>query len=126
MKVKTLIELPMPLRLIRQGREPFHKIGTTISHPKAFRLVQLGVAVPADKECEDKVRTILPMMDRLIFLGKRSERGIHMDDFKAYEDGLMTGYKPDGTHGDSWQHGPNWTEGCEADYYSGQEDDDDE
>jgi hypothetical protein len=50
--------------------------------------------------------------------------GIQPEDYDAYARGLMTGYKPDGKDGDTWIHGPNWTDGCEADYYSDDEDED--
>ena len=107
---------------------PWLKAGTEIDNRNAFRLVQQGVAEPADKECAERAKMSDARMDAAIKAYTRLDRGIHMDDFSAYEQGLMIGYKPDGKRHDTWLHGSNWREGCERAYYESknQEDDDDD
>jgi hypothetical protein len=34
------------------------EVGTVVEHPSCFRLVQLGLAIPADDECRDKLREL--------------------------------------------------------------------
>jgi hypothetical protein len=126
MKARLLRDMPVHPKRVKEGFPPWLPAETIIDNPRAYRLVQQGVAVPADKECEERTRITNADMDKRIKAYERLDRGIHMDDFDAYAQGLLIGYKPDGADGDTWIHGPNWSEGCEADYYSGQEDEDDD
>lgn len=126
MKVKLLRQTAIHPKRVKEGYPPFFPEGHEIEHPKAYRLVQSGIAIPADKECEEKCRSFIHRMDELVFTGERRERGIHMDDFEAYGQGLMIGYKPDGKRHDTWLPGPKWTEGCERAYYESQEDEDED
>lgn len=118
--------MPIHPKRVKEGFPPFYEAGHIIEHPYAYKLVRAGVAIPADNECEERCKPILGRMDEIVFAGERRERGIHYEDFDAYKRGLMVGYKPDGTEGDSWIHGPNFYEGCEAEYYSGDEEEDDD
>lgn len=124
MKARLLRDMPIHPKRVAEGHPPFYKAGRVIDNPRAYRLVQQGVAAPADKECEARAKMSDDRMNAAIKAYERLDRGIHMDDFEAYKHGLMIGYKPDGTDGDSWIHGPNWYDGCEAEYYSGNEEDD--
>jgi hypothetical protein len=126
MKVKLLTRIPVHPKRVKPGEPPFFDPGHLISHPHAYKLVQLGIAVPADRECEEKCRPFIHRMDELVFAGERRERAIHHEDFDAYKQGLLIGYKPDGKAGDTWQPGKNWTEGCESEYYSCNEEEDDD
>ena len=81
----------------------FWKVGAIISHPQAFRAVQMGVAIPADEECriaanmsEERLAAAQHAYERLI-------HGIHPEDFAAYDSGYLTGYNADG----SWIPGPS-------------------
>lgn len=126
MKAKLIIQMPKPPKLIRNGDSPFWDAGKVIEHPRAYRLVQQGVAVPADKECELKASMSDDRMIAAAAAYDKVSKGIASEDYEAYDAGLMTGYKPDGKRGDTWQHGPNWVPGCEDEYYSDDEDEDDD
>lgn len=102
------------------------KAGTVIDHPDAWKLVLQGKAVPADEECKRKVPFTPSQMQAAINAGEKLSRKIAPDDYDAYDRGLMVGYKPDGSDGDTWKPGPNWVPGCEAEYYSDNEEDDDD
>jgi hypothetical protein len=126
MKAKLLRQLPIHPKRVAEGFPPFYEQGHVIDHPHAYRLVQQGVAIPADRECEEKARMTNAKMDAAIVAYDRLDNGIHPEDFDAYSRGLLSGYKPDGKTGDTWKPGPNFYEGCEAEYYSGNEDEDDD
>lgn len=70
--------------------------GTRINHPDAFRLVQLGVAEPADEAC----RAAHGMTPEQILAARagyeKVDRGIHPNDYAAFDRGEMVGYYPDG------------------------------
>lgn len=88
-------------------------VGSEIEHKDAGLLVLMGCAEPADEECE-KATSYDPATQsgwRLAF--ERLQRGIHPDDFKAYDDGLMIGYLPETGQ---WKPGPTWYDGCEEEY----------
>lgn len=80
--------------------------GTLIDHTDAWRLVRRGVAEPADVECRDKADMTREAFERAAYAYERTNRGIHPEDFDAYDSGLMDGYKADG----SWIPGPNYAE----------------
>lgn len=126
MKAQLIRRLAIHPRRVAEGYPPFYEAGHVIDHPKAFRLVQQGVAIPADKECEQRAAMTNAKMDAAIYAYERTSKGISSEDFAAYNRGLMVGYKPDGEEGDTWKPGPNWYEGCEADYYSEIEEEDDD
>ena len=78
--------------------------GTTIDHAEAYRLVQMGVAEAADRECARAAGVTPEQFEAAKVAYERMSRGIHPDDFDAYAAGLMVGYNPDG----SWIPGPNY------------------
>jgi hypothetical protein len=127
MKAELIKDMDTPHHRIAKGEPPVKKAGTIIVHPHAWALVRLGVAIPADKECEEKANMSREQIDAA---GKiYAKAGIAHEDHDAFDQGLMTGYKPDGTRGDTWIPGPKWSEGAEQAYYDSrkeQEDDDDE
>lgn len=100
--------------------------GTPISGRNVHLLCLQGIAVPLDAECRAKVNMTDSQIEAASNAYDIIDRGIHPEDYDAYKQGLMTGYKPDGVEGDSWIHGPNWTEGCEQAYYAEREDEDDD
>lgn len=84
------------------------RAGTIRSSPpfKAFdivTLVQMGCAEPADEECAKAANMTSDQMAAAQYAYERANRGIAPEDFEAYDAGLMTGYRPDG----SWIPGPN-------------------
>ena len=117
-------------RDIRTGKKRMrlgvHPVGTIINGPKAWLLCLQGVAVPADAECRRRVPMTDGQIEAAMNAYEKIDNGIQPVDYDAYDRGLMVGYKPDGKKGDEWKPGPNWTEGCEADYYSYEEEEDDD
>lgn len=80
--------------------------GTVIDHTDAWRLVRRGVAEPEDAECAIKSCMTPEALERAAYAYERADRGIHPEDFDAYDKGLMDGYNPDG----SFIPGPNFAE----------------
>ena len=72
--------------------------GSVIDNPRAFRLVQQGVATPEDDECTQRCSMTLQQMADAQLAQKRVAAGIHPDDYAAFDAGLMTGYDEDGKH----------------------------
>jgi hypothetical protein len=127
MKAQFVLRMPIHPKRVKEGYPPFYEPGHVLDHPQAFRLVQQGVAIPADAECEKRLgEAFMKNLQAILIAGERNERAIASEDFEAYNRGLMIGYKPDGKQGDTWIHGPHWHDGCEADYYDSQEDEDDD
>lgn len=101
-------------------------VGTVVEHPMAYKLCLQGRAVPDDRECRSRVNMTDSEIEAASNAYDKIAKGIAREDYDAYDRGLMDGYKPDGEKGDTWKPGPNWTEGCEAEYYSDDEDDDED
>lgn len=80
--------------------------GTIIDHHQAWILVRQGVAKPADQECADKAGVSPLQLAVKAKAYDRVAKGIHPDDYKAYNAGFMDGYNADGT----WKPGPNHAE----------------
>lgn len=80
------------------------KKGAVVEDPKAFRLVQFGVAEPADGECEKRAGMTPEKMTESAYAYERLARGITPEDFDRYNAGEIIGYKEDGSD----IKGPNW------------------
>lgn len=113
MKAKTIVELGCACEHCKGGSEgcrdfPDGKIpiGTIKTEPDVYKLVQMGVAVAADDECERAANMTPQRLAAAQHAQQRATRGIHPDDFGAYDGGEMTGYYPDG----SFIPGPNTRE----------------
>lgn len=89
----------------RPGGRPI-PCGTIIDNPKAYLLVQMGVCVPADDECEQAAGMTKEQMATAIHAQIRATKGIHPEDFEAYDSGEMTGYDGEG----NWIVGENYIE----------------
>lgn len=113
-------------QLVLEVEKNGHKAGTVIDGPKSYLLVRQGCAVPDDEECAKKAGMNPEAMQAAKKAYDRLEKAIASEDFEAFDRGLMIGYDPNGTDGDTWIHGPNWYDGCEAAYYSDNEDEDDD
>ena len=95
----------------------FWGVGTVLDHPESYYLVRQGCAVPADQECEIRAARSPEQQRAAQYAYERLNRGIHPEDFAAYDSGWMTGYNPDGMY----IPGPNYHEMPQDD---GDEDDD--
>ena len=73
------------------------KAGAITDTPDAFRLVQMGIAEPADEECEKRANITLEQMAVASHAYERMDRGVHPDDFSRYDQGEMVGYNADGS-----------------------------
>ncbi len=79
-------------------------IGTVEDHPKAYRLVRMGIAEPDDDEC--RLVAAVSTQD-MKAAGKQYEmvsKGIEPDDYQRYLDGEILGYDTAGND----LPGPNW------------------
>ena len=113
MEATTIVELgcackkcsvgPKGCRDFPDGKIP---IGTIKTEPDVYKLVQMGVAVASDEECKQAAGMTPHQLKAAQHAQQRATRGIHPDDFAAYDSGEMTGYYPDG----SFIPGPNATE----------------
>lgn len=81
----------------RMGQVRCWKKGGITTHPRCFRLVQMGVCEAVDEECIERANMSPERMAAAIYAYERMNRGIHPDDFKKYDAGEMTGYNPDGS-----------------------------
>lgn len=111
MKCRLIREVERPARTPEEelaaeqtGRFPIMPVGTEIDHADAYLLVQMGVAVPADEECELAAKMTPEKMRAAQYAYERTSRGIHPGDFEAYDAGLMVGYDEQG----KWIPGPNY------------------
>ena len=87
------------------GRVPtgIKPAGTVLEDPRAFRLVQMGVAEPADEECAMRANRTPEQMAAAAHAYTRTAAGIHPEDFVKYDAGEIVGYNSDG----SYIPGPN-------------------
>ena len=81
-------------RTFPDGKKP---VGTVIEHPDAYKLVQLGVAVPEDEECIRRANMTELQMAQAQQGQRRVSLGIHPEDYEAFDAGEIAGYYPDGT-----------------------------
>ena len=88
--------------------------GTIIEHPRAYRLVQMGAAEPADDECRLAACMTTAEMKAAQIKSEMVGKGIHPEDYQRYLDGEILGYDENGDD----IPGPNWVD------YDGGEDDD--
>ena len=77
--------------------------GHLIDHPDAWRLVQMGVAEPADPACVQRAGMTPERTAAALKAFERVAKGIAPEDYDAFDSGEMTGYHADG----SWIAGPN-------------------
>lgn len=132
MKAKLIRDMPKLVRKTRNGKTVLlrvpagHKLGEVIEEPNVYLLVRQGVAEPADEECRKAANMTPAAFAAAKKAYEKTSKGIHPEDYDAFERGLMRGYKPDGKKDDSWIPGPSWAPGCEAHYYDSMIDDEDD
>lgn len=70
--------------------------GEQIEHPDAWRLVRCGLAIPGDDECAEACGMTPEEMRAVQQAYERVHRGIHPEDYEAFDAGLMDGYDDSG------------------------------
>lgn len=104
MKAKLLKELDAAPSAVdeqiktREDGVRYWPAGAIVDNPRAFRLVQNGVAEPADEECEVRVSMTAEELAEAQQAQRRVAAGIHPEDYEAFDAGLMAGYDEDGHH----------------------------
>ena len=77
--------------------------GTIIDHPDAYLWVRQGGADPVDEECRLAAGMTDAQMREATRHYEMVAKGIHPEDYEAYQAGAMTGYDDQG----HWIPGPN-------------------
>jgi len=85
--------------------------GSLIEHPDAWRLVNRGVAEPADEQCRRKITRSPEQIRQAQLAYPKVAAGIHPDDYALYDRGVMVGYDADG----EFIPGPNYDQWAEQD-----------
>jgi hypothetical protein len=83
-------------RLIEREGKKYFPADTIIDDPRAYRLVQMGVAVPADPECTVAAGMTSQQMEAAQRQQELLAKGIEQDDYQRYLDGEILGYDEDG------------------------------
>jgi hypothetical protein len=105
--------------ILRSGKivkRRFWNSGAMIDDSRCFRLVQMGVAIPADDECREAAGMTPEQIRAAKHAYGRLLAGIRPEDYGLYDRGVITGYNPDG----SYKLGPN---GHELEVIEEEEDD---
>lgn len=103
-KRPTPKEVDTVVKLLRTADQLVYRVpvdvpaerGQVIEHWDAPKLVRMGVAEPEDRECTAAAKTSDALLDAAIRAYERAARGIHPDEFEAYDAGLMNGYDAEG------------------------------
>jgi len=80
----------------RRQKQLFAPVGTLYDHPDCFRLVQMGVADPADEECRNAAGLNPEQLATAQHAAKRLAAGIMPEDFARYDAGELIGYDAEG------------------------------
>lgn len=102
-KTDGKIEVRKVMRNGRMQDRVFWMRDSVIEHPMAFRLVQQGIALPADDECQSACHRTEQQLTAAQMAYERVSRGIHPDDYQLFDAGIISGYNDDG----SYKPGPN-------------------
>ena len=117
MKAKLIVELsvspraPDDERQVVRGGMRYWPAGTVLEDSRAFRLVQMGVAEPADTECTMRAAMTKTEMKAAQRQQEMVSKGIQPDDYQRYLDGEILGYEADGSD----IPGPNYVANNEDD-----------
>ena len=84
-------------RLIEKGGQFYWPAGTIEDHPQAYMLVQMGVAEPADEECELRAKMSVEQMAIAQRHAQALAKGIQPQDYGRFFSGELAGYNPDGS-----------------------------
>ncbi len=94
----------------RDGKR-YWPAGTVLEDARAYRLVQMGMAEPADDECTLRACMTTAEMKAAQVKQEMVGKGIHPDDYQRYLDGEILGYDEDGAD----IPGPNYVAADEDD-----------
>lgn len=113
MKCKYIVRVHEPRKehhkakgLENVGGQYYWPVGTIEDHPKAYMLVRMGVAEPADDECRLRAAMSTDDMKHAQRQQELVSKGIEPDDYQRYLDGEILGYDEDGND----IPGPNYKE----------------
>ncbi len=108
MKARYLMDVHEPRQaIIEQHRDElvqrdsgawYWPAGTIEEHPRAYMLVRMGTAEPADEECEQAARMTQEQMMRAQKHAGAVVKGIRPEDYGRFFAGEMAGYNTDGSH----------------------------
>ena len=106
----------------------FWKMGAIIVRPDAYRLVQQGMAIPADEECREAADRTEEQMSAAQHSYEAMQLGITPNDRPAYDMGYLKGYERDTETGEiTWIPGEaGGYEEWQALYGDNEEDEDDD
>lgn len=94
MKAQLIRDMPCtPCAAHPTGIKPS---GTVLEDHRAFRLVQMGVAIPADEECAGRCGMSEEDMAKAQAAYVKVAKGIHPDDYEEYDAGLFDHYDEHG------------------------------
>lgn len=71
--------------------------GTVEDHPRAYMLVRMGTAEPADEECEQRANMSAEQMAMAQRNARAVAKGIQPEDYGRFFSGELAGYNPDGS-----------------------------
>ena len=74
----------------------WYPAGTVLEDPRAYRLVQMGVAEPADEECTLRACMTKAEMKTAQRQQEMVAKGIAPEDYQRYLDGEILGYDAEG------------------------------
>jgi len=110
MRARLLIDQPITPGtvderiVVGEDGKSYWPAGAVLEDPRAQRLVQMGVAEPADAECTLAANMTSEQMAAAQRKQEMLAKGIVEDDYQRYFDGEMMGYDADGND----IPGPNW------------------
>lgn len=112
MKVKLVVEsrvapgAPDDPQMVEKDGKRWWPVGSIIEDPRAYKLVALGVAEPADEECAQRVAMTPAQMKEAQRRQAMFSKGIQPEDYDRYESGEILGYDENGED----IPGPNYQE----------------
>lgn len=111
MKAKTITDLDAAPsarnpQIEKRGEKRVWPAGSIIEDERAYRLVQMGVAEPADEDCEARAAMTPAQMKEAQRRQAIFAQGIQPEDYDRFENGEILGYDENGED----IPGPNYQE----------------
>ena len=97
--------------VVKDDGKRWYLAGAVIEHERAHRLVQMGVAEPADAECTLACCMTTEQMKKAQLHQEMVAKGILIEDYQRYLDGEILGCDEDGND----IPGPHWPEAEDED-----------
>lgn len=107
---KTKVRMSRNATTGEMREEAYFPAGTIHEHPECWKLVNFGMAKPADEECEKMCRTLTAAERSQLELSYKADSlGIHDPvDRQLFFDGVIAGYEAVGNGQLAWLPGPNY------------------